>query len=186
MSKNNQHTRCQPKLLKRAAVIGLLDVISILGAFFLGLWLRYDFHFDAIKPQYLEFYLSTIFVWCAVCVVVFALFQLYNSIWIFVSTDELFRIAGAYGVLAALGGGYLLLLAPENAMPRSYYVLGFVFSFICTVAIRFSYRLWRTALRKISHAAHASGVQNVMLIGAGDAGRALAMEFANSEHVRDH
>ena len=43
-----------------------------------------------------------------------------------------------------------------------------------------------TIQRKLIHAANGNGVRNVMLIGAGDAGRALAMEFANSDHVRDH
>ena len=33
---------------------------------------------------------------------------------------------------------------------------------------------------------HAPGVKNVMIVGAGDAGRALANEFINSDHVRDN
>ena len=33
---------------------------------------------------------------------------------------------------------------------------------------------------------HANGLKNVMLIGAGDAGRALAMEFLSSDYVKDH
>ena len=32
---------------------------------------------------------------------------------------------------------------------------------------------------------HAHSVKNVMLIGAGDAGRALANEFVNSDYIRD-
>ena len=65
-------------------------------------------------------------------------------------------------------------------------VVGFLFSFVSTVTIRFSYRLLRTAQRRISHITHANGVKNVMLIGAGDAGRALAVEFTNSDHIQDH
>jgi len=54
------------------------------------------------------------------------------------------------------------------------------------VGIRFSYRLMRSAQRKFAQMTHASGLKNVMLIGAGDAGRALALEFSNSDFVRDH
>jgi len=38
------------KVFKRAVVIGILDILSILGSFFAGLWLRHDFHFAHIKP----------------------------------------------------------------------------------------------------------------------------------------
>ena len=183
MSLHNQNTGLQPQALKRAVVIGLLDVLSILGSFFAGLWLRYDFHFNAINAEYLEFYLSTIFWWCGLSVIVFALFQLYNSIWSFVSIDELFRAVGAYTVLGGIGVAYIALFAPVNAMPRSYYVLGFVFSFICTVCIRFSYRFFR--LLK----GHFSGAENgkkerVLIIGAGEAGRSLVNEFETSAYVK--
>ena len=182
MSLHNQNIGLQPQVMKRALVIGLLDVLSILGSFFMGLWLRHDFQFNAIKLEYMEFYLSTIFWWCALSVMVFAFFKLYNSIWIFVSTDELFRIMGAYAVLAVIGGGYIVLFAPENAMPRSYYVLGVLFSFICTVCIRFSYRLFRL-LKGHMTGSESAGKERVLIIGAGEAGRSLVNEFDTSAYV---
>ncbi len=129
-------------------------------------------------------YLSAIGPWCLITVAVFWCFRLYSSIWAFVSTSEVFRITGAYLVLAVIG----LILFPFDGtvMPRSSMLVGFLFSYVCSVAIRFSYRLWLTALRRISHAAHASGLKNVMIVGAGDAGRALALEFVNSDFVKDH
>ena len=168
----------------KAVFIMLLDVAATAGSYFLGLWFRYDFSFHDMRAVHWEGFLSAIGPWCLITVVVFLVFRLYSSIWAFVSTSEVFRIIGAYTALAVIG----LTVFPfdGNLMPRMSMVVGYMISFMFTVGIRFAYRLWRTALRKISHAAHASGVQNVMLIGAGDAGRALAMEFANSEHVRDH
>ena len=161
----------------------LLDVLGTAASFFLGLWFRADFAFENIREVHLSGYISAIGPWCAITIAVFVCFRLYSSIWAFVSTSEVFRITGAYGVLAVIG--VLLFHFDGTVMPRSSMVVGFLFSFICTVFIRFSYRLWLTALRKISHAAHASGVKNVMIIGAGDAGRALALEFTNSDFVRD-
>ena len=168
----------------KAALIMLLDVVATAGSYFLGLWFRYDFSFQDMRVTHWEGFLSAIGPWCLITVLVFLIFRLYSSIWAFVSTSEVFRIIGAYTVLAVVG--VMVFPFDGNLMPRMSMIVGYMFSFLSTVAIRFSYRLWRTAMRKISHAAHASGVQNVMLIGAGDAGRALAMEFANSEHVRDH
>ena len=71
-------------------------------------------------------------------------------------------------------------------MPRSSLVVGFVFSFLCTVGIRFSYRLLRTAQMQFAHIAHSGELKRVMLIGAGDAGRALANEFMSSAFIREN
>ncbi|MCI6229231.1 MAG: nucleoside-diphosphate sugar epimerase/dehydratase [Firmicutes bacterium] len=171
-------------VLSKILLIMALDVVSTMGSFFLGLWFRYDFSFQEIRAEHLAGFLSAIGPWCAITVVVFACFRLYSSIWAFVSTSEVFRIIGAYLVLAVLG--VALFRFDGFLMPRASMVVGFLISFLCTVAIRFSYRLWRTAQKRISHMTHASGVKNVMLIGAGDAGRALALEFNNSDFVKDH
>ena len=168
----------------KAVLIMMADVVATGTSYFLGLWFRYDFSFHDMREVHFESFLEAIGPWCLITVAVFLVFRLYSSIWAFVGTSEVFRIIGAYGVLGVIGG--IMFPFDGNFMPRMSMIVGYLISFFFTVAIRFSYRLYRTALRKISQAAHASGVQNVMLIGAGDAGRALAMEFANSDHVRDH
>ena len=171
-------------VLRKVILIMLMDVLATAVSFFLGLWFRYDFAFGDIRSAHLEGYLSAIGPWCVITILVFCLFRLYNSIWAFVSTSEVFRICGAYIVLGIIG--VLIFHFDGSLMPRSSMVVGFLFSFVSTVFIRFSYRLVRTAQRQISHITHANGVKNIMLIGAGDAGRALAMEFTNSDHIRDH
>ena len=171
-------------MLSKVLLIVLMDVLATAASFFFGLWFRYDFVFADIRQLHLEGFLHAIGPWCAITVLVFFLFNLYNSIWVFVSTSEVFRIIGAYCVLAILGVG--LFHFDGMVMPRASMVVGFIFSFVLTVCIRFSYRLIRTAQMKLSHLTHASGLKNVMIIGAGDAGRALANEFVNSEYVRDH
>ena len=154
----------------KVAMIMLLDVLATMASFFLGMWFRYDFAFQDIRLDHINGYLSAIGPWCVITILVFMLFRLYSSIWAFVSTSEVFRIIGAYITLAVLG--VWVFHFDGNMMPRSSMVMGYMINFVCTVGIRFAYRLWRTALRKVSHMAHASGVKNVMLIGAGDAGRA--------------
>ena len=171
-------------VLTKVLLIAGLDVVATMCAYFLGLWFRYDFSFQDIRGVHLTGFLSAIGPWCAITILVFACFRLYSSIWAFVSTSEVFRIIGAYLVLAVIG--VALFHFDGSLMPRASMVVGFLISFLCTVAIRFSYRLLRTAQKKISHMTHASGVKNVMLIGAGDAGRALALEFNNSDFVKDH
>ncbi len=168
----------------KVILIILMDVLATCACYFLGLWLRFDFVFGDISQRFLDGYIENIGLWCLITVAVFFLMRLYNSIWVFVSTPEVFRIIGAYVILGVLGG--LVLHFYGVVMPRSSCVIGFVFSFCATVAIRFSYRLIRTLQIKFSHMTHASGLKNVMIIGAGDAGRAIANEFINSNYVRDH
>jgi len=170
--------------LSKVVLIGLLDILSVAVCYFFGLWFRFDFRFRDIEPIYVDYYTTYIWMWCALHVAVFGLFRLYSSIWVFASISEVFRILGAYVVLAAIGVFGLHFYGV--AMPRSSCVVGLVFSMVCTVGIRFSYRLIRTAQQKLAHMTHASGVRNVMLVGAGDAGRALANEFINSNFVRDN
>ncbi|MDO5400276.1 MAG: nucleoside-diphosphate sugar epimerase/dehydratase [Eubacteriales bacterium] len=168
----------------KVALIILLDVLSTTASYFLGIWFRYDFAFENIPAAHMQGFLSAIGPWCLITIGVFMLFQLYSSIWAFVSTPEVFRITGAYGALAVIG--VLVFHFDGVVMPRSSMIVGFLINYICTVGIRFSYRLSRSVLKKFSHMTHAAGMKNVMLIGAGDAGRALAMEFSNSDFVKDH
>ncbi len=169
--------------VSKVTLIMIMDVISIMVCVFFGLWFRAEFSFENIQSSHMAGFLSMIGPWCAISVVVFCCFRLYSCIWAFVSTSEVFRIIGAYGVLGVIG--FLLFHFDGVILPRSSMVVGFVFSFVSTVAIRFSYRMWLSVQRKIIHASHGKAVRNVMLVGAGDAGRALALEFNNSNYVRD-
>ena len=163
--------------------IVILDVLATAGSFFFGLWFRAEFHFSDISYRHLEGYLSFILPWCAITVLVFALFKLYSSIWVYVSASEVFRIAGAYVVLGIVG--ISVYGFDGTIIPRSSMVIGFLLSFMFTVGIRFSYRMMKMALQKLSHMAHITGIKRVMLIGAGEAGRTLIMEYINSEFIND-
>ena len=168
---------------KRAMMIAVLDVLAIGVAYFIGLWLRFDFHFAAIPSEYLTNYLRGIGSWCVVHIVVFSLFGLYNSIWAFVSTSELFRIFWSYAVLCVIS--ILAHRVAGSFIPRSSWIIGFVFSFIFTVGIRFSYRLLRALRNYLLHRESTPKQKNVMIVGAGDAGCALVNEFESSDYIHD-
>ena len=170
--------------LSKVLLIVVMDILATMVSFFFGLWMRFDFVFADISPRFLEGYADYIALWCAVTVAVFFIFRLYSSIWVFVSTSEVFRIIGAYTVLGVLG--VLAFHFYGVILPRGSCLIGFVLSFCCTVGIRFSYRLLHTAKVKFAHMTRSSGLRNIMIIGAGDAGRAIANELVNSSYVRDH
>ena len=128
-------------LSKRALIIAAVDVLSICVAFFAALWLRFDFQFKAIEAQYLKTYVSVILPWCAISLLVFSLFRLYNSIWSFVSTDELMRVLESYAVLSVVA--FVLTQLLHIHMPKSFYVMGLTLSGLFTLAIRFAWRMLR-------------------------------------------
>ena len=165
--------------LSRVLLIMLADIIGIMGSYLLALWARFDFHFTDIPQEFVDGYLHTIWWWVPVCLAVFWLCNLYNSIWRFVSVDALMRIILAYVLLGGLSFACVALFGVH--MPRSYYVWGLFFSFFCTSGIRFFYRGVRY-LRNRAPLAR-KNAENVMIIGAGQAGRQLIREYAVSSHL---
>ncbi len=171
-------------VIGKVVLIAICDCISIAVSFFIGLWLRFDFKITEIPEMYLNNYLPTVGIWCAVCVAVFAMFKLYSSVWSFVSVNELMRITMAYCVLAVMLIGFFLFFK-WLPMPNSYYFVGMIFSFVGTCMIRFSYRIARQMKTFIFRNNSSKEKKNVMIIGAGMAGRALLQEFVTSEHITD-
>ena len=167
--------------LKRAMIVCILDVICIAGSFFLALWIRYEFSYSAIPTVFLYRYAKTIFIWAAVSVFVFSRFRLYNSIWVFVGIDELFRIIMSYGVLLIIGAVSVVALHIE--MPWAYYAIGYILSFMSTVGLRFSYRIVRQVLNELADGRPKSQKDRIMIIGAGEAGRILIHEYARSSYL---
>ena len=165
--------------LSRVLLIMLADIIGIMGSYLLALWARFDFHFTDIPQEFVDGYLHTIWWWVPVCLAVFWLCNLYNSIWRFVSVDALMRIILAYVLLGGLSFACVALFGVH--MPRSYYVWGLFFSFFCTSGIRFFYRGMRY-LRNRAPLAW-KNAENIMIIGAGQAGRQLIREYAVSSHL---
>ena len=124
------------KWLSRVLIIMLADILGILGSYLLALWARFDLHFMDIPPEFLQGYLSTIWWWVLICLAVFWLCNLYNSIWRFVSVDALMRIILAYVILGGLSFGCVKLF--HIVMPRSYYVWGLLCSFFILSLIHIS------------------------------------------------
>ena len=169
-------------LNKKAFVIAALDVLTICIAFFAALWIRFDFQFNSINKEFLVTYSQIILPWCAISILVFSAFRLYSSIWSFVSTDELMRVLEAYGVLCVIG--YVLMNLLHIIMPKSFFVVGMVFSALLTMVIRFSWRMLRYIRHHLTSMNHLNFQENVMIIGAGEAGKALVTEFTTSAYIK--
>ncbi len=164
--------------IRRAMLIALLDMVCVFVSFFLALWIRFDFMFEAVVSNYLNDYLWTASLYAITTVVVFYFLNLYNSIWRFVSEAELIREIAAFAMLIFI---YLIQAFILGAtLPRSYFIMGTGLSFLSTLGIRFSYRVLRTlqfgAINRKSNLPQ----ENIMVIGGGHAGKTLIHDIVSS------
>ncbi len=185
MNNKNSKTKTQHnniQWIKRAILILLADVFVVLFSYIAALFIRFEFSLSGIPAKYLETYLWMMPLWCVLTCVVFYIFKLYHSIWSFVSIDEALGVVKSYIVLFVLFSICGLLL--DFNMPRSYYCMGMMLSFILHIGVRFGYRVLRYSLRGYSgRKAGNSNNERVMIIGAGSAGSILVRDLKNNNRT---
>ncbi len=169
--------------VRRTLHIALLDILSVVACWFAALWLRFDFQFSSIPSEYIHAYAVGILPWCAVVVAVFAVCRMYSGLLSYAGADDLLRVLGTYTILTAVG--YLFVRVTGAVLPYACYIIGLILNFLLTLAIRFAYRLLRSVRMWARNLSADKNRKNVMLIGAGEAGRMLATEFLKSHHLHD-
>lgn len=155
-----------------------LDVCSILSAAILALLLRFDFSLSKVEPQYLNTMWRFLPYNIVITLLLFAIFRLYHSIWLFAGVTELESIFAA-SVLSGMAQVLLFTIA-DAGYPRSCYLSYAMFLMVFTTGFRFSYRFLRRLKRR--RTLNRKGT-NVMIIGAGEAGSMLIREMMNSRFL---
>ena len=167
----------------RAVIIAFLDAILIGGSFFAALLLRFDLRYSEIDDHFIQAYLW-ILPFCIVgAVVLFIIFKLYNSIWRFASISELERMTKAWIVFTIVAAVIIIVDERINGMrrlPISVWIMGIVFGFMCTTALRFGYGFLRF-MTKVNTRGKSGA--NVMIVGAGSCGKEVIHEFVMSQHL---
>ncbi len=167
------------KRLRIIFILAVLDALFIAGSFFCAIWLRYDFKFSVIPSIYLDNFIKSIGIWILITWAVFGFLRLYNNILSFVGQEDLFRIVIAYVILAGVGLALIPIMSLQ--MPRSYYVLGWIFSLFSTVIIRFGKRIILVLIGLFSKRNMGNeALDRIMIIGAGFAGRMILREYLES------
>ena len=155
----------------RSSLIALADVLSVAGSYAFALLLRYDLNPASVPAECWQDYFTFLPVMLVTVIAVMWTFHLYHSIWSFASVSELTRLMGAWALIVVLLPIFSMILGIQ--MPPSFWIAGTVFSFALTTGVRFSYRLMRRAYNREAVA----NVKRVMIVGAGESGRALLREI---------
>ena len=161
-----------------SAFLVFYDAFVIAFSYFFGLWIRFDCRYSEIPSEYLNAYLNFIGIYIVICLIIFNIFKLYQSVWRFASYDEMKRVIGA-SVITGILHIVLITLFFER-MPMSYYFIGVLLQFVLIIGIRFSYR-FVILMRKYNKNHRRERDTNVMIIGAGEAGQIIIREILRDD-----
>lgn len=159
------------------------DIIMSAGAYLAALWIRFDCQYSQIPQDYFMAWLKFMPVYAVVCVFVFWIFKLYQSVWKYASFSELARTAVAsliLGIFYTVG-----ITVIFKRMPVAYYVGGIVIQFMLSLAVRFAYRFIHLERNRLSWRQNNGTASRVMLIGAGSAGQMILRDIQNAKEVHD-
>ena len=154
-------------IVNLAAVVTLLIRFSIDG---MTVW-------NSAFEWYLKLYLGYAVINTVVTIVMFALFNLYNSLWEFAGYNELVRI-GCASVASALVNFVLMMVIEDSRMPLSFPIVYSMLLAAGTGTMRLIYR----ALRRKRSGRSTAEKKRTMLIGGGQAGAMVLREFRYSSH----
>ena len=162
-------------LLKRS-ILFTIDIVLLTLAYFITYELRFEFY----VPVTFVYLLKSTFVYIVLLKIFFYfIFGLYNSLWRYVSVDELFKLILATTISSVLI--YIFNISLDLYIPRSILFIDWILSIFITGGFRFGYRLVRRAYQNMNK--NEDDVQRIMIVGAGDAGNMIVRELKNSINV---
>lgn len=167
--------------INRIIALFVLDVMAILVASFMAVFLRFEFKFSDIPQEYWKAYTDILPFTILLTLVFFVVWKLYKSVWRYASATEMVNI-GMATTCAAIAQ-VVLCYVSNNRMPRSYYLLYWFFLFGLICSIRFSYRILRILNMKRQRIGNNNSRTNVMIIGAGAAANAIMKEIEASQYI---
>ncbi len=170
--------------ITRIILLVVTDLFAVMASSALSLYVRYEFSFMSIDPQFWkaiqDAYLLNVFV----TLVVFYIFRLYNSVWRYASDTEMVNVVIAVTICAVMQPVIFWLL--DTYVPKSFpFFYGF-FLAIFAGGVRFSYRFLRMVQNKRLNHFNAPERQNYMIVGAGASGNAILQEVQSSKYLSMH
>lgn len=164
-----------------AVILAIYDAATIFISYFLALWFYTDCSFSAIHPSHMRQFMNFAPINILLCLGVFAFLRLYRSIWRFASYNEMMRIISAVMFTSLLHWIVATYVLDWGGMPTVYYIVGTALHFSFAASIRFAYRIV-LVIRKSRRPVSNGRVQNVMLIGAGNAGQVILRDVNHGNH----
>lgn len=161
----------------------LADMFLIQLAALCAISIRFDFHWMQIPEYFLDGITAYALINTACTIIIFWIFRLYHSVWHYASSSELIYIIGATAFSAGIQAIGMFVL--KISIPRSFHVFYFAFLTLFIFCTRFFYRfqqLLQNQQKKIGR----KNIENVLIVGAGEATAILLREFQNSRFLNQN
>ncbi len=181
--KKNKHYLIFKNLNVTDIYLMLFDIASVISAYFLALWLRFDCRFSQIPHNFLAAWFGFTPIYAVVSIAVLWKLRLYQSIWKFASFVELERITCATAILGAFHTIFITVFFER--MPITYYIFGIFIQLMLMLFVRFSYRFVSLERNKRARLQQNSTAHRVMLIGAGSAGQMIIRDLHSTSEVNE-
>lgn len=164
-----------PKLVRIIMLIAF-DVLALNAAVVLSLFFHFELNFARLaSATALDYAIKFAPYYTVIGIAIFAVFNLYTSLWEYAQLDEAIRIVAACFVVDVIS--FLIMKIFAMKMPKSFHYLNGILLAATVLTIRFSYRLLRRNWRHTSR-----GARRTLLIGAGRSGMMTLTDIqANKE-----
>lgn len=160
----------------KALLLMLIDISTIVIAYILSFYIRYGI--SAMEDRHIKTAIKFMPMIIVIYIVSLICFKMYNSIWRIAGIDEVLYGAFACGLAGAIN--FAIMSFVPNRVPRMVTVLSCLFITMVVLMVRLSYRFTRRVLI-LTNGLTASYGKNVLIIGAGVAGRMLISEIRSDK-----
>lgn len=168
------------KMTWKILIIMLVDTLLMVSSYALALLIRFDFHWSQIPMTYVRSWAPCLIVQLIVTAIVFFWRRMYHYIWRTVNAYDVIRMC--VSVILAFALSNLCCMFLNLSLPKSVWVMVFVFQLCGLVGERCALRLWSVV--QYSYGRGNKGEERIMLIGAGESGRVLSRELRSSPQVK--
>jgi len=150
----------------------LFDALLINLAAYISLWLRFE---GTIPVEFWQAYIQ-LSPWLTIITIgSLYVFRLYHRMWQYASLGELYGITKSV-TTSMLAIVLLVYTTPLNPLPRSIYILSWLFIIVFIGGSRLAWRILRDYIvKEVSRES-----KKTLIIGAGDAGAIVARELGNN------
>lgn len=163
----------------RRILIFAVHFVLIVASYFTAFLLRFDCNLSA---EYFGVFLRTLPLLLCIKLLVFSYFGLFHGLWRYVSIYDLGQIIKANALASTAFIITNVFLPSTPSVPRFILVNDFIICMVLVSGIRFFSRIVRERYRGPSLKI---GKNNVLIIGAGEAGILLLKEYRNNPSLGD-
>lgn len=156
----------------------LQDIVLINLSYILALFIR----FEGITPRlriYFNTYLKMAIIITLIKLIVFNMFDMYNTIWKYASMKELKNIVVSTVLANTIVISFLVL--SNNVLPRGIYIIVTLLDIVLIGGIRLGYRAFSEGILKRFKN---KKTKRILIIGAGDAGAMVIRELRNHDSLK--